>query len=128
MLGTGYTYRIRRLPRQSTASPALVQNFCQCSQAINPNSDFSTFRHFFGTFLEEFCSVFCRYLADISPKKYLKLWHLSFFGKIICTWQTFSIFLAKFRHIFGKKEVFGRLLEFGFCLSSEFWDKFWRKT
>ena len=26
----------RRLPRQSTASPAMVQNFCQCKQGLRP--------------------------------------------------------------------------------------------
>ena len=75
----------------------------------------------FGQFSAVNWQIFCQ-------KKYWKLWYLSFFRQIICTWQTFSIFLAEFRQIFGKEEVFGRLLEFNFCFSSEFCDKFWRKT
>ena len=70
---------------------------------VNPNSDF------------------CSHLEDFLPKKYWKLWHLSLFWQIICTWQTFSIFWAKFWHMFGKKEVFGKLFElsfFGFFLNS----------
>ena len=58
---------------------------------VNPNSDFSTFRHFFGTFLEEFWSIFCRYFA----KKILETWHLSFF-------LADNLRLADFQHFFGK--------------------------
>ena len=75
---------------------------------VNPNSDHSTFRHFFGKFLEEFWQIFCSYWADILPwnsrlfvichflgdKLHLaviqhflaKFWHILF-----CVWQTFGI-------------------------------------
>ena len=43
-------------------------------------------------------------------------------------WKNFGQFSAVIWKIFGNKELFGRLSEFGFCFSSEFWDKLWRKT
>ena len=91
---------------------------------VNPNSDFSTFRHFFGRILFRFLQIFGRYFA----KKILETLAFVIFSEDNLHLADFQHFLAKFRHIFGKKEEFGRLLEFGFCLSSEFWDKFWRKT
>ena len=63
--------------------------------------DFSAlFRQFFGRILVNFQQLFGRFFA----KKYWKLWYLSFFWQIICTWQTFSIFQQSFsKHLERKK-------------------------
>ena len=74
---------------------------------VYPNSDSSTFRHFFGTFWASFWKNFGKYYAviwQIFCHKMLGNLLLSFFWQIFCTWQTFSIFLAKFWQIFGKKK------------------------
>jgi len=81
----------------------------------------ASFRKNFGKYYADIWQIFCQKLLG-------NLAFFIFFGHIFCTWQTFSIFLAKFWHIFEKKEGIGRLLKFSFCFSPEMGDKFWRKT
>ena len=83
---------------------------------VYPNSDSSTFRHFFGKFLEEFWQILCSYLADILPENTRKfgfchfladILHLEdfqhFLGKVLAhiwkersNWQTFGIYFLFF--------------------------------
>ena len=64
---------------------------------VYPNSDSSTFRHFFGKFLEESWQILCSYLADILPENttkpgfgYFALGRLSAFS-----WQSFGTYLER---------------------------------
>ena len=121
------------MPRNYLSSFGQIENFWKFPQYFDiflsfffqdmhwlhvyPNSDFSAlFWKNFGQFSAVIWQIFWRVWRYI-----LEIWLLSFFGPIFCTWQTFSIFLAKFWHIFGKKEGIGRLLEFSFCFV--FWMK-----
>ena len=61
---------------------------------VYPNSDSSTFRHFFGKFLEEFRLILCRYLADILPENTKKFGFCHFLADIL--------HLADFQHFLGK--------------------------
>ena len=83
---------------------------------VNSNSDFLTFCNFlalfFGRISVNLMQIFGRYFV----KKYLKLWHLSFFRQIVCTWQTLSIFW--FLEIKKYLTDFWNLLTF--CFSSEY--------
>ena len=74
-----------------------------------------------------FWKNFGQFSADISPK-ILETLAFVIFSADNLHLADFQHFLTKFRHIFRKKEVFGRLLQFSFCVSTEFWDKLWRKT
>ena len=91
---------------------------------VNPNANLSTFWHFFGRILVNFLQLFGRFF----DKKILEILVFVIFSADNLHLADFQHFLAEFRQIFGKEEVFGRLLEFIFYFSSEFWDKFWRKT
>ena len=65
---------------------------------VNPNSDHSTFRHFFGKFLEEFWQIFCSYWADILPWN-SRLFVISHFLGDNLHLTVIQHFLAKFWHI-----------------------------
>ena len=58
---------------------------------VNPNSDFSTFRHFFGRILFSFLQIFGRYFA----KKILETLAFVIFSED-------NLHLADFQHFFGK--------------------------
>ena len=87
--------------------------------------DFSAyFRHIFGRNLVNCLHLFGRYFG----KKILETLVLVIVLADNLHLADFQHFLAKFQHIFGKREEFGRLLEFGFCFSSKLWVKFWEEN
>ena len=60
---------------------------------VNPNSDFSTFRHFFGRYLSVFLQTFGRFSSGINEKKFV-ICH--FFGFIPLVFVNFSDFFFLF--------------------------------
>ena len=73
---------------------------------VYPNSDSSTFRHFFGKFLEEFWQILCSYLADILPENTKKFGFCHFLADIL--------HLGDFQHFLGKSmERKKELADFG---------------
>ena len=68
----------------------------------------------FGQFSAVIWQIFC-------PKNNWKLWYLSFFRQIICTWQTFSIFWQSFGTYLERKKYLADFwnLVFVFLLNFE---------